>query len=131
MHFIALNSASFPCLRLSCRRLCRRRYCRCCSCSCSSILLFLLLLLLTPRLAKSSFIRRQEDGKGRDLSGYGSRDSLVSSSREKEEGSVYRRTRSDLSAELISRANADTTNKEDRKSSRSSKWVLVYLNVCY
>lgn len=89
----------------------------------------LLLLLPAPRLANSSFIRRQEEDKGKDSSGYGSRDSLVSSGREKEEGSHYRRTRSDLSAELLSRANADTTNKEDRKSSWSSKWVLVYLAV--
>lgn len=91
-------------------------------------LLLLLVALLWWRRENSSFIRRQDDDKGKDSSGYGSRDSLVSSDREKE-GSAYRRTRSDLSAELISRANADAY-MEDRKSSRSSKWVLVFLAAC-
>ena len=93
----------------------------------SLLILSLLVLLLWWRREHSSFIRRQDDDKGKDSSGYGSRDSLVSSGREREDGSAYRRTRSDLSAELISRANADA-KAEDRKSSWSSKWVLVFLD---
>ncbi|MPC15404.1 hypothetical protein E2C01_008194 [Portunus trituberculatus] len=65
------------------------------------------------------------------LSGYdtNTKDSLVSSGREKEEGSAYRRTRSDLSAEIISRANAEAST-EDRKSSWYSKWVPMFLAAC-
>nr|XP_045620554.1 trichohyalin-like isoform X5 [Procambarus clarkii] len=71
----------------------------------------------------NSFIRRQDDDSGKDSNGYGSRDSLVSSSRTKgeiESPGAYRRTRSDLSAELISRANAEDNHRQEKKSSLSS-----------
>ncbi|KAK8745425.1 hypothetical protein OTU49_000183 [Cherax quadricarinatus] len=72
----------------------------------------------------NSFIRRQDDDRGKDSSGYGSRDSLVSSSSrakgESESPGAYRRTRSDLSAELISRANAEEERHQEKKSSLSS-----------
>ncbi|XP_071538895.1 uncharacterized protein [Panulirus ornatus] len=69
----------------------------------------------------NSFIRKQDD-KSKDSSGYGSRDSLVSSTRTKDASDTpgtYRRTRSDLSDELISRVSSDN-NREDKKSSWSS-----------
>ncbi|KAG7162848.1 SOGA3-like [Homarus americanus] len=62
---------------------------------------------------------KQDDDKGKDSSGYGSRDSLVSSSRVKDEveaPGTYRRTRSDLSAELISRVNAEQNHRGEAKS---------------
>ncbi|XP_069193897.1 trichohyalin isoform X8 [Procambarus clarkii] len=71
----------------------------------------------------NSFIRRQDDDSGKDSNGYCSRDSLVSSSRTKgeiESPGAYRRTRSDLSAELISRANAEDNHRQEKKSSLSS-----------
>ncbi|XP_069996902.1 trichohyalin isoform X4 [Penaeus vannamei] len=67
----------------------------------------------------NSFSRRQDDGK--DSSGYGSRDSLVSSSRVKDEVEGYRRTRSDLTPDIIARANEEY-DRDQRAASKLNSW---------
>lgn len=89
-------------------------------------LLLYLLVLLCVRLhpLSSSFTRiKQDDDKGKDSSGYGSRDSIVSSGRDnKDEAGVaaYRRTRSDLSAELLSRANSSSYGDSGSSSNNTN-----------
>ncbi|ROT78043.1 hypothetical protein C7M84_003266 [Penaeus vannamei] len=62
---------------------------------------------------------KQDDGK--DSSGYGSRDSLVSSSRVKDEVEGYRRTRSDLTPDIIARANEEY-DRDQRAASKLNSW---------
>ncbi|XP_037798419.1 girdin-like [Penaeus monodon] len=63
--------------------------------------------------------KRQDDGK--DSSGYGSRDSLVSSSRVKDEVEGYRRTRSDLTPDIIAKANEEY-DRDQRAASKLNSW---------
>ncbi|XP_047478471.1 trichohyalin-like [Penaeus chinensis] len=62
---------------------------------------------------------KQDDGK--DSSGYGSRDSLVSSSRVKDEVEGYRRTRSDLTPDIIAKANEEY-DRDQRAASKLNSW---------